>query len=367
MLKAKTMNQKESNLFCAVTKNIFLKVLWVLHYLSWAYRYIRLILGFNTLRDIKILSIEFCSICNLQCKYCFIEKKERSRYLDINLYEKLIKEVSENPKYKIQTMEWPISGEFLIYPEHKQVVEITKRYMERYPHFRPHVILNENMVLMNKEKIDLILKSGVVKQIICSIDGHDRESLEEMRPPAKFHVVFKNMRLLFERNKELGNPVFIQINNGRDGDSWGKEFSAEMKEILRLADGVTFWKPKYWNESFNKSDKQFFPAKGFCTFVFNNVTLSSSGLVSKCCMDLKGSTGYVDLREQTLEFIWHSQVRKQFLTAMFQNKRHQLDGCRTCSITCTNNDNRYSNIFKVLKRKFPLLTGQGNFYSLLKD
>ena len=335
-------------------KKIFKKatksLLYSFHYFSWLYRYLQIIWGFNTLKDIKIVSIEFSSVCNLRCKYCFIEELDRSRFLDIDIYEKLIKELCGNPRYNIKVMEWPISGEFFVYPKYKEVIEITRRYMDRYPRFHPHIILNTNIVLMNEERMDLVLNSGVVKQIICSVDGHDAKTFEEMRPPAKFPTLLKNMRLLVEKNKKLKNPVFLQINNGRDEHSLEKEFSEEMKEILRMGDAVTQWRPQYWNESFNKPKKVFNPARGFCTFVFNNITLSSSGQIAKCCMDLKGSTVYADLTKNTLEEIWHSQVRQQFLTLMFKVKRSEIKGCSTCAITYTNNDNRYNNILRSLKR-----------------
>ena len=117
-----------------------------------------------------------------------------------------------------------------------------------------------------------------------------------------------------------------------------------------MGDSVTFWRPKYWNDSFNKKDKKFYPAKGFCSFVFNNVTLASSGKISKCCMDLRGATVYADLNTHTLEEIWNSQMRRQFLGLMFANKRKDIKGCATCSITYTNNDNRYTNWMKRVRR-----------------
>jgi len=331
-------------------KKITKEILYGAHYISWVYRYLRLKFGFDVLKDIKILSIEFSSVCNLRCKFCFIEQNDRERFLDIKIYEKLIKEVAENPKYKIGVMEWPVSGEFFVYKEFRQVVEITKKYWEANPHFRPHIILNENFMLFDEEKIDLILESGIVRQVICSIDGHDAKSFEEMRPPAKFNKVLENFRLLVKKNKELGHPVSIQINNGCDENSLGKSLSKEMVEIFDGGDDLTFWKPKLWNESFNTSEKKFYPARGFCTFVFNNVTLSANGHISKCCMDLKGATVYADLSERSLEEIWHSDIRKEFLDLMFKNQRCASEGCKTCSITYTNNDNRSNSITKALKR-----------------
>ncbi len=333
-------------------KTIFRKIIWFCHYLSWLFRYVRLKMRMNVLRDIKIISVEFCSVCNLRCRYCFIEKKERPKFLDFQIYEKLVKEVASNPKYNIKTMEWPISGEFLLYPDFRKVIEVTRRLMDEFPHFRPHIILNENLVLFDEEKIDFILKSKTVRQIICSIDGHDAASFERLRPSAKFPVVFKNMQALLKRNEELGYPVIIQINNGRDADSLGHPLSEEMKSLFGRADDIRFWQPKEWNESFHQTEKEFSPAKGFCTFVFNNVSLSASGFISKCCMDLKGATDYADLRSRRLEEIWHSQTRRQFLKLMFQNQRQQLEGCKTCSITNTNNDNQYGNIFRTVRRGY---------------
>ncbi len=352
------MSQSNGN----VAKRVLKSCLWFGHYLSWVYGYLKLMAGCNALKDIKILSIEFCSICNLRCKYCFIEQKGRARFLDINIYEKLIKEVAGNPKYKIKIMEWPISGEFFVYRDYKRVIEITKKYMDENPNFRPHVILNENFMLFDEEKIDLILKSGVVKQLICSFDGHDAKSFEDMRPPAQFEQCLQNFRTFVKRNKELGNLVHIQINNGRDENSIGQKFSEEMEEILRAGDSVTQWKPKFWNESFNGSKKVYKPAKGFCSFVFNNVTLSSSGEISKCCMDLKGSTVYADLSKYTLAEIWHSNARRQFLTLMFKNRRDLLKGCNTCAITFTNNDNRYTNKIRTIKRRLMSLIYGKKYY-----
>lgn len=303
------------------------------------------------LKDIRILSIEFSSVCNLRCKYCFLEQNTRTRLLDIQLYEKLIKEVAENPKYRIRTMEWPISGEFFVYPQYKEVIEITKKYWDANPHFRPHIILNDNLMLFDEDKIGLVLRSGIVRQIICSIDGHDAPSFEDMRPPAKFEKVKRNFDTLVEKNRELGHPAFIQINNGRDERSKDKPLSRNMAEMFEKADDVTFWQPKFWNESFNTAEMKFYPAKGFCTFVFNNVTLTSGGKISKCCMDLKGATEYGDLSKNTLKEIWGSTVRKEFLGLMFKNKRSDISGCKTCAITDTNNDNRFNNVFRVIKRK----------------
>lgn len=89
-------------------KNIAKSILRLVHYVFWLFQYTRMKLRGNGSKDIKILSIEFASVCNLRCTYCFLEQNDRDRFLDINIYEKLIKEVAQSPKYHIRTMEWSI-------------------------------------------------------------------------------------------------------------------------------------------------------------------------------------------------------------------------------------------------------------------
>jgi len=338
------------------------RLVYPAQYLSWLYRYLKLKFGFNVLGDIKILSVEFSSVCNLRCKYCFLDQLDRERFLDIDVYEKLIKEVAENPRYNVRVMEWPISGEFFVYPKFREVIAITKKHWDANPRFRPHIILNENLVLLDDEKIDLILGSGIVGQIICSIDGHDAQTFEDMRPPGKFDKLVRNMNLLVEKNRNMKKPVFLQVNNGRDERSAAKPYSGDMARLLKMGDSVTQWQPEFWNESFNKPEKKYIPAKGFCTFVFNNVTLSSSGEVSKCCMDLRGATTYADLRHHTLEEIWHSDARKRYMTDMFRNNRSKIKGCSSCAITNVNNDNRYTSVVRTAKRRLlPIIKGKEYF------
>lgn len=340
-------------------KKILKGIVGLLNYGGWLFRYIKLNAGMNCLSDIKIITVEFSSVCNLRCKYCFIDKLERPKTLDVEIYEKLIKEIAENPKYHIKHMQWPISGEFFVYPHFREVIEITKKYMDANPNFRPDILLVENLMLFNEERMDLIINSGIVRQLNCSIDGHDAKTFEDMRPPAKFNTVLKNYYRFVEKNKAMGNPIFVVINNGRDERSLGKALSQDMIDVFKRADDVRFWHPENWNESFKRSDTQFSPAKGFCSFVFNNVSLSTSGFISKCCIDLQGLTDYGDFHNQSLEDIWHSQIRRQFLSKMFNNKRSKIKGCENCSIGYSNNDNRYNNVLRSLRRKFaPFFLGK---------
>jgi len=285
-----------------------------------------------SLRDIQVVSIEFCSICNLSCRYCFLDKKNRPAFLDIGIYKKLLDEICLNRQYHIKIMEWPISGCFFMHPGYKEIIVMTKEYKEKYPDFRPWIILNDNMMLFNEDNVEFVLKQGVVNQIICSIDGVGKGTFEYMRPNADFDTVLKNTDYLLRKNSEYGKKIVIQINNGRDEKSVGRKLDLRLKEIFNRADLVTNWEPVNWNVSFHKDQAGYTPYPFFCSFVFESVSLSASGAIIKCCMDLKEATSYGDFSKNTLESIWFSDQRQDFLRAMHEGKRHLIPGCDTCSI-----------------------------------
>lgn len=295
-------------------------------------KYKRIVTDQSSLSNIEVISIEFCSVCNLKCKYCFLTKGNRPEFLSLDLYRKLLLELCENKEYSIKIIEWPISGCFFLHPKFDEVVKITREFEEKYPDFKPWIILNDNMMLFDKDKVDFILEQGVVNQIICSIDGVDKETFEYMRPQAEFEKVLKNTGYLLSKNNECGNKVVIQVNNGRDEKCSGRKLDLRLKKIFSQVDLVTNWEPLDWNASFHKEQSRHTPYPFFCSFVFESVSLSTSGAITKCCMDLKEATKYGDFSKNTLESIWFSDQRRAFLRVMREGKRQLIPGCNSCSI-----------------------------------
>ena len=296
-------------------------------------KYLKILVGCNSLSDFEVVSIEFCSVCNLKCKYCYLDKKNRPKFLDIAIYEKLLKEICENKAFRIKIMEWPISGCFFLHPQYKEIVFLTKKYKEKYSNFSPWIILNDNMMLFDEDKIDFILKHNIVNQIICSLDGRNKHSYENMRPNARFETIIKNINSLIKKNRECKNKVVLQINNGWDPECATRSFDPLYEEIFRHADHVTTWSPVDWNESFHTDSPIFNPGKRFCSFVFESITMSTSGSIIKCCMDLQELTKYGDFTKNNLESILLSNTRKGFLFSMFTSRRRLIPGCKNCSIT----------------------------------
>lgn len=303
----------------------------------------RLRQGQADLKEIEILSIEFSSVCNLDCAYCFLNRENgRPHYLDPVIYRKLITEIAGNTAYDIQTMEWPISGDFFMNKRWREFIDITRQAMEDHPNFRPWVLLNDNMMLFTPEKIEVVLDSGVVHQIICSLDGRDKESAERMRPGARYETLLAHIHALVDANHARGNRVVIEINNGTDALCGSVPIDPAMQAVFDRVDRVRRWTPVKWNDSFTvEGDGGAMPKPGYCQFVTNVAAVSTSGKLIKCCMDLQESTAYADLTTSTLEQLWRGPERLAFMEKMGQGRRSELPGCATCSIGYTDNDNAF--------------------------
>jgi len=303
----------------------------------------RLRQGQAELKEIEILSIEFASVCNLDCAYCFLDRDNgRPHYLDPAIYRKLIAEVAGNPAYDIKSMEWPISGDFFMNKRWREFIDITRQAMEEHPSFRPWVVLNDNMMLLTPDKIEAVLDSGVVHQIICSLDGRDKESAERMRPGAKYETLLAHIHALLDANQARGNKVVIEINNGTDALCHHLPIDPAMQSLFDRVDRVRRWNPVHWNESFTlDGDGGTAPKTGYCQFVTNVAALSTSGKLIKCCMDLRESTAYADFTASTLEQLWRGPERLAFMEKMGQDKRSELPGCATCSIGYADNNNAF--------------------------
>jgi radical SAM protein with 4Fe4S-binding SPASM domain len=188
------------------------------------------------------------------------------------------------------------------------------------------------MTLFDDNTVDFVLREGLINQVICSIDGVDKETFEYMRPNADFYAVLKNTDYLLQKNRECKEKITIHINNGRDERSAGRKIDPVLKKIFDQVDIVAGWKPLDWNESFHRECPVYSVHPYFCSFVFESVSLSTSGAIIRCCNDLREATKYGDLSRDTLRSIWFSAERLGFLRAMRAGNRHLIPGCSNCSI-----------------------------------
>lgn len=276
------------------------------------------------------LNIELCSECNLRCIYCDLHHKtKRTPFMDPNIYEKLLKELSEE-KIFVKHLGISHSGEILCHPQFDKIINLTKHYINNGL-ATEKIFMNTNLMLMSPEKADFIINSGVFNWIVCSIDGKNKKSFERLRYPAKYNIAIKNFKYLVRTNNESGHKIEIDINNGNDNISINEKYDPEFAEIIENADNLFKYKFHNWTGHINNPYYIKKPNHGFCPFTFKTAVLASDGMILKCCLDLNGRTAYGNFNTSTLKDILSSNVRIKDLFKMAMYRRDLVTGCEKCN------------------------------------
>ena len=140
--------------------------------------------NFNS--EIKHLSIEHHSVCNLRCSYCseIYYGGKRSKY---NIVE-FIKYLSDSKAFKdCKQVVWG-GGEPTLDKSFELIVKEIDRYAN--PNIYHRVFTNS---VRYHEAITEFLKKGLIK-IVTSIDAGTREKFKEVRGRDRFYNVFENLQ-----------------------------------------------------------------------------------------------------------------------------------------------------------------------------
>ena len=154
--------------------------------------------NFNS--EIKHLSIEHHSVCNLRCSYCseIYYGGKRSKY---NIVE-FIKYLSDSKAFKdCKQVVWG-GGEPTLDKSFELIVKEIDRYAN--PNIYHRVFTNS---VRYHEAITEFLKKGLIK-IVTSIDAGTREKFKEVRGRDRFYNVFENL----QKYSSI-NPNKITIKN----------------------------------------------------------------------------------------------------------------------------------------------------------
>jgi MoaA/NifB/PqqE/SkfB family radical SAM enzyme len=138
------------------------------------------------------LSIEPTNHCQLSCAECPTGMKELSRrkgYMNIELYEKLIKSVYKHSFY----VNLYFQGEPLLHPQIEQMITIARKH-------RIYIVLSTNGQSINEEMAEKLVISGLSK-IIISMDGFSNETYTQYRKNGDVEKVKSGIIALIQAKK----------------------------------------------------------------------------------------------------------------------------------------------------------------------
>lgn len=197
--------------------------------------------NFEVIPELEELHFSYDMHCNLRCPSCRTEtqsnSKEKNEELD-NYYEKYLKKYVKTAKHLCLSG----CGEALLSPHSKKLLQSLSP--KEYPNLE--VELRTNMTLLNERTWESLGEGRhVIKHIAASIDAAKKETFEELRYPAKWNVVYRNLQFVkrLRDNNEIDMFEFHVVVQ--------KANICELLDIVKLAiemhaDTVTFSKMINW-------------------------------------------------------------------------------------------------------------------------
>lgn len=244
------------------------------------------------------LRVEACSLCQLNCKECYMRRGEGgdtgAGYLAASNFHKI---VDLNPN--IKSIELSNSGEVFLNPELKGILEIArKKNIEIY------MSNGVNLNFLTEDMADALVVNEV-KHIVVSIDGASQEVYSSYRLNGNFEKVIENIKMI-NAKKKLYEKEFPKLTwqyilmNCNECDiekaitmaedlnmeisfklSWGDKFVPTDKDKIEKLTGLKIFDRDIYKEitgNHYKSD--------ICNQLFKAPQINWDGYLFGCCKNL---------------------------------------------------------------------------------
>lgn len=242
-----------------------------------------------------LIDIEPTNNCNFKCKFCNREIMNRpTGNMNMKLYEKLIKQMFGKVSY-LKFSRW---GEPFMHPQIYEMFKLAKKHL-----IKVHVTTNGSLVDINKLQD--------VDTIYFSMQGLNEKQYKELRG-----WELNKLKAKIEQLSKLPNRPHICLSTSvlNEGKSEVREF---IREWSKIVDKVQVGRTTFtWLDKKQYVDKQTFKMRTEpCRDVRLRLSIDWNGDVTPCCTDFDGFLTIGNLKDKTLEQLWHNDkiehMRKQ--------------------------------------------------------
>ena len=281
----------------------------------------------NPVRDHEVppsLQIEPTNHCDLNCISCSRDKSKRKKgYMDYNLFRKIIDDAS---KIGVRRIHLYLHGEPMLHPRIIDMIENTKSR-------GIGVTMATNGMLLDEEKIKMLLKSGVNSSdlITFSILGYSREVHERIMKGVDHYRVLKNisnflkLRKEFKINGPVVETVFYQMPENKHE---ARKFSKYWQSVVDHVHPVGEISKQFANY---KADDIVIPVrKRTCNNLWERMTIFWNGDVSICCADLDGDFIFGNLENKEIVELWNCEALSRIRNIHRQKEFAKLKLCLMC-------------------------------------
>ena len=274
------------------------------------------------------LDIELTDACNLKCSFCFQNFMEYKRsMMPYELFTKIIDEGSEEGLAAIKLQS---RGESFLHPRIADCIKYAKEKDIL------DVQVTTNAILLDDEKIDLIVKNGL-DMLIISYDIEHAEATRKTSKPLTNEEYTKFIQNIVKKThlarQKYDSTIKIRIQESSENyeDEDIKRIESRNRKLFPEAD-IFLTNPIY---SSNENVPHFSNLQDYdqhpCTYLWQRLVVFACGTATTCCRDYNAKFNRVgNVRYDTVKSLWHSSQMKDFRVRHLEGRRSELHLCSLC-------------------------------------
>jgi hypothetical protein len=267
--------------------------------------------------QLETVFLELTNKCNLRCKMCNWQAREKIGFISRELFESCLDQFSE---MHLDVLNLQFGGESLLHPNFKDFLKyaIEKRDSGHIG----GVGWTSNGMLFDQNIADLVVSLDV-DWVNFSLDGV-REINDNIRLGSKYSTIEQNIKCLLSKRGSAKKPkVLINIVDHGKTEQQKLDFYREWAPVvdeIELIPSILQDNSLENKELLCKTSKVISPPS-FCNVPLDTMIISWDGKVTYCCFDTCFKTVLGDATKESINQIWSGSkfqnLRKAVLTKTF--------------------------------------------------
>lgn len=254
----------------------------------------------------KVVLIDTVSLCNLACSMCVHPEMTRKKgIMSWGLFTKIIDEIAAEDK-KVRV--WMVFfGEPLILKNHNPSIFDMIRYAKEKG--LTDVVTNSNATLLDEESARKIINSGL-DAIYIGIDAFSMETYKKIRVKGDYAATVANVKGLLRLKSEMKSAtpeVFVQFvemdSNAHEKDAF-IAFWSGLGATVKIRPKVS-WAGLIDAPNLVLGNDERWP----CYWAMQTMSITDSGLVVTCAVDLDARFIAGDVNQHSLKDIWNGPLK----------------------------------------------------------
>ncbi len=260
------------------------------------------------MKELEVLQIETTNICQAKCKFCPHDKFKEFGTMTDETYKKIVDEASQLPN--LQLFIPMLTGEPFC---DKEILTRLRYARERMPWVAIQLYTNGGLLTF-----DILQELKKIPTFALSI------SLNALNPETRKKVVglddWSHVVRMAHYAEQIGLSYRVSLI------AYPEISEAEVKGFVQ-AGGTVFAYQSWAGQQYPYERKRWTS----CVRALGHMTIRYNGDANLCCFDPFGKVSFGNVNTQTIEEIWKSVRRQEYITSHKAGSGNKMPLCENCS------------------------------------